>query len=324
VSLINKLKIVFGLCFLSLIFNFSFSNAQENDLFLIVSPSSPSPNQSYSVEAKSYQFDVSRAYFEWFKDGKKIDEGTGVVKKTFPGEKLGAQTNISVVSAENSASARISVNDIDFIINPLTYTPPFYNGSPLPTPGSVVEIYTIPHVHSGGLRISPQNLIFEWTLDKDPVQEQSGRGKNKFTFALPKTFLGANEVILKVGSLNGVISHEKRFVVEMRRPEIILYKQSSLLGKSALALSSFETKSGEEFAVAAEPFFFDFNSLTRSVVSWLANGAKISTGVEQNSFLLELSSQTGSESENNISFKIEDEKNVFQKGEAQINIKIQN
>ncbi|HEY4521679.1 MAG TPA: hypothetical protein VJH05_00885 [Candidatus Paceibacterota bacterium] len=296
--------------------------AQENDLFLVVSPSSPAPNQGYSVEAKSYQFDASRAYFEWFKDGKKIDEGNGITQKTFSGEKLGAQTKIIAVTVGNSASAQINVNDIDFIINPLAYTPPFYRGSPLPTSGSVVEIYTVPHIHSGGSRISPQNLIFEWTLDGNPIREQSGKGKNKFIFALPKTFLGVNEVTLKASSLNGAISHEKRFIVEMRRPEIILYKQSSLLGKSALAFSSFETKSGEEFAVAAEPFFFDIDSLFHSTLSWFTNGSKISSGQEQNPFLLELSSQSGSESENNISFKIENEKNVFQKGEGKINIKI--
>ena len=321
-SLINKLKIVFGLCFLSLIFNFSFSNAQENDLFLVVSPSSPSPNQGYSVEAKSYQFDASRTYFEWFKNGKKIDEGTGIVKKTFPGEKLGAQTTVSVVSADNSASEKISVNDIDFVVKPLTYTPTFYRGSALPTPGSVVEVYEVPHTYSGALRISAQNLIFEWQLDNQNIQEQSGRGKNKLTFALPKTFFGVNEISLKVSSLNGAIAHEKRTIVEMRQPEIILYKQSSLLGKSALAFSSFETKSGEEFSVAAEPFFFDTNSLFRSAISWLANGSKISTGVEQNPFLLELSSQSGNESENNISFKIENESNVFQKGEGRITVKV--
>src|SRR3989344_1761364 len=137
--------------------------AQENDLFLVVSPSSPSPNQGYSVEARSYQFDTSRAYFEWFRDGKKIDEGTGIVKKIFPGEKIGSQTTISVVSADNSTSARISVNDIDFIINPLTYVPSFYRGFALPTPGSLVEVYAIPHLYSGASRISASNLMFEWS-----------------------------------------------------------------------------------------------------------------------------------------------------------------
>lgn len=297
-------------------------SAQENDLFLVVSPSSPDPRQSYSVEAKSFQFDTSRTFFEWFRNGKKIDEGTGIVKKIFAGEKLGSQNKISVISANNSASANISINDIDFLINPLTYVPQFYRGAPLPTSGSIVEIYAIPHVFSGTSRVSSTNLIFKWSLDGTPVEEQSGKGKSKLIFSLPKTHLGENEISLKVSSLNGELTHEKTEKVAIRRPEIVLYKSSPLLGKSARALSSFETKSGEEFSVVAEPFFFDFNSILRGTFLWLANGTKISKGAEKNPFLLELSSQSGIESENNISFKIEDKENVFQKGEGRITIKV--
>jgi hypothetical protein len=265
---------------------------------------------------------------EWFKDSKKIDEGTGIVKKIFAGEKLGAQSRISVSASASGifyeASTVVNVNNIDFIVSPLTYVPPFYRGSPLPTPESIVEVYATPHLYSGNSRISSPNLIFEWKLDGKIIQEQSGRGKNKFVFSLPKTPLGENEIALKVSSLNGTIAHEKKEKVAIRRPEIILYKTSSLLGKSAQAISTLETKSGEEFAMVAEPFFFDFNSILRSTVSWFGNGTKISTGLEQNPFLLELSSSPGTESENKISFKIEDGNNIFQKGEGGINIKITN
>lgn len=302
------------------------SFAQENDLFLVVSPSSPAPNQGYTVEAKSFQFDASRAYFEWFKNGKKIDEGDGIVKKIFEGGKIGSQTRISVLVSANGNffedTAQISVNDIDFIVNPLTYTPSFYRGSALPTPGSIVEIYAVPHIYSAGSRISSTNLIFEWSLDGKIIQEQSGRGKSKLIFSLPETPLGENEITLKVSSLNEAASHEKIEKVEMRLPEIVLYKTNPLLGKFAVAISEFETKSGEEFAVIAEPFFFDFNSILRSTVSWLANGVKINTRQEQNLFLLELSSSPGLESENNISFKLEDKDNIFQKGEKRITIKV--
>ena len=142
------------------------TSAQENDLFLVVSPPSPSLSQSYSIEAKSFQFDSSRAYFEWFKDGKKIDEGNGITKKIFAGEKIGTQTRVGVVATSErntfSALADIQINDIDFVINPLTYVPAFYRGSALPTPESIVEVYAVPHLYSGASRISSSNLIFLW------------------------------------------------------------------------------------------------------------------------------------------------------------------
>lgn len=327
-NLDNKLKIL-GLCFFSLIFSFSFSNAQENDLFLVISPFSPSSGKSFSIEAKSFLFDTSRARFEWFKNGKKVDEGTGITKKIFEGEKLGSQINIEVTTSSIGGKfyktrTQIDINDIDFIINPLTYVPPFYRGQALPTPGSIVQVYAIPHIYSQGSRISLSNLIFEWKLDGNIIKEQSGRGKNKFIFSLPKTLMGENEILLKVSSLNGRSAYEKTERVRIQKPEVVLYKTSALVGKSPIAILNLEAKSNEDFAIIAEPFFFDFNSLLRSTVSWLANGAKINTGQEQNPFILELSSPAGTEFENNISFKVGDEKNVFQKGEGKINIKISN
>ncbi|MEK7502847.1 MAG: hypothetical protein AAB556_00185 [Patescibacteria group bacterium] len=296
---------------------------EENDLFLVVSPSSPAPNQGFSVEAKTFQFDASRAYFEWFKDGKKIDEGVGITKKIFPGEKLGTRTRISAVSAENSASADISVNDIDFIINSFTYTPFGYRGAALATPGSVAEIYAIPHIFSNGRRISSTGLTYEWSIEGSPVQEQSGRGKNKLTISIPKIPQGDVTVSLNVFSGEQLVAQKKE-KVEIHSPQIVFYKTNSLLGKGAKALSEFTSPPGAEFALAAEPFFFDFNSIVRGVVSWLANGTKIEPSRADNLFVLELSSAPNEESESNILFKIGDEKNVFQNKEGRINIKIRN
>lgn len=309
-----------------LFFNFS-THAQENDLFLVISPSSPSPGQGYSVEAKSYIFDPSRAYFEWFKNGKKINAGTGVAKKSFPGEKIGSRTTISVsVSADGKsfqASASISANDIDFIINPLTYTPFGYRGSALPTPGSFVEIYAIPHIFSGGKRLGTANLNYEWALEDSPIQEQSGQGKNKLTIAMPKTPQGDVDFSLEVFSGDQLVA-QKRERMEIYSPQIVFYETNSLLGKKQKALSELIAPPGAEFALAAEPFFFDFNSILRGVVGWLANGKKIEPARADNLFVLELKSPPNEESENSILFKIEDEKNVFQNKEGRINIKIIN
>ena len=301
--------------------------AQENDLFLIVSPSSPSPNQSYSVEAKSFVFDPSQAYFEWFKDGKKIDEGTGIVKKIFTGEKLGTQTTIKVSASSDgktfSASAQITANSVDFIINPLTYTPFGYRGSALSTPGSVVEIYAVPHIFSGGRRLNTTALTYKWALDDSPVQEQSGRGKSKLAVALPKTPLGEIAVTIDIFSGEELVA-QKRERMAMYSPQIVFYQTNSLLGKSNRAISELVAPPGTEFALAVEPFFSDFNSLLRGAISWFAGGAKIEPARADNLFTLELSSPSNEESENNILFRIEDEKNVFQNKDGRINIKIKN
>lgn len=299
--------------------------AQENDLFLVVSPSSPAPNQGFSVEAKSFVFDPSQAYFEWFKDGKKIDAGTGITKKSFLGEKIGSRTTISIsVSADSKffkTSESININDVDFIINPLTYTPFGYRGSTLATPGSIVEVHAVPHIFSGGKRLNPANLTYEWKLENTPIKEQSGRGKNKLAIMLPKTPQGETEVFLET-YLDGQLAAQKTTKIATHSSQILFYETSSLLGKRAKAVSELTAKPGTQFALAAEPFFFDFSSLLRGTISWFAGGAKIEPARAENLFTLELSSPPEKESESNILFKIEDEKNVFQNKEGRITIKI--
>ena len=321
-NLINK--ILFAILFLAPIAVFA---QEENNLFLIISPSSPIPNQGYSVEVKSFVFDQSQAYFEWFKDGKKIDEGTGIVKKVFAGEKVGSRTVISVsASADDKfyeALANISVNDIDFIINPFTYTPFGYRGAALATPGSSVEIYAVPHIFSGGRRLGTTGLTYEWVLDGSSVQEQSGRGKNKLTISFPKIPQGDVSVALNVFSGEQLVA-QKSETVSIYSPQVIFYETNSLLGKSARAISELIAPPGAQFALAVEPFFFDFNSIIRGAISWLANGSKIEPARADNLFVLELNSPQDEESESNILFKIEDEKNIFQKKEGRINIKIRN
>ena len=71
----------------------------------------------------------------------------------------------------------------------------------------------------------------------------------------------------------------------------------------------------------AEPYFADLNSVFESLISWFANDSKIPTS-EENPFLIELSSQPGTESENEILFRMENSKNPLQKGEGKVKIKV--
>ncbi len=321
-----KLKLIFGLCLWFLIFNFSF--AEENDLFLIVSPQTLTSNQEFQIEAKSFAFNASSAYFEWFENGKLIDSGTGISKKNFSGKKIGAQINIKVnASLEGkiySSNFLYTINDAELIVRPLTYTPPFYRGSAFASPGSIVEVYAIPHIFFGGQKINSSNLIFEWKIDGNPVKEQSGKGKNKFTVELPENLMGENVVKVKINSQNGLQTYEKSIKVLTQKPEIIFYGKNPLLGRTVLASSAFETQSGKDFSIVAEPFFFDIRSIVRASISWIIDGIKINSGQETNPFLLDLTSQTGTKSENNVLFKMGDEKNIFQNGEGKIIINIKN
>ena len=160
-----------------------------NDLILTVSPTSPKAGENITASAKSFAFDAARAKFTWFLNGKQTASGVGLVEQTFAAGRFGSEINVrvTVISEDGNfyeAETNISVADIDFIIHSLTYTPSFYRGAALPTPGSVVEVIATPHLFRSGERLRPQNLIYEWSLDDKTVASQSVGGKNKLALKL--------------------------------------------------------------------------------------------------------------------------------------------
>lgn len=299
--------------------------SSPNDFSLNVSPRSPRAGSSATVTARSFAFDGRRANFTWFLNGKRIDSGVGLSEKTFTAGKLGSEMNILVeaASAEGlsyEARAFVSVADIDFIINPLTYTPPFYRGAPLATPGSDVEIIAVPHLYSRNTRIGPQNLIYEWSLDKKPLPAQSGGEKNKILLRLADVRASEYEISLRVSAAGGEIFAEKDARVKTTAPEVIFYQTNPLTGFGSLALSSFFVRAGEQFSILAEPFYFSLNLLSGAELIWKANGEEIKPD-GQNSRLLNLEAPAGTESGADISATIKDAKLLFQNAEGRLNVK---
>ncbi len=298
------------------------------DLALDVSPSSPRSGSAFIISAKSFSFDMVRAKFTWFLDEKNIASGVGLKEQSFQAGKIGSEMNIRVeiISADGvsyEAGAKITISDIDFIIYPLTYIPNFYRGSALATPGSLVEIIAVPHLFFGGERLRAQNLIYEWSIDDKPFQNQSGGGKNKFSVKLADVGNSDYIISLKVSTLDGEISAQKSARLKTTQPEILFYETNALTGLKPAALNSFLGRAGDSFSILAEPFYFDLGSLARAKFNWSANGAAATpppAGGAKNPLLLELAAPANTDSQTIFDLKIEDRRALFQQAEALINI----
>lgn len=294
------------------------------DLTLVVSPKSPRAGETFRVEAKSFAFDRLRANFRWFRDAKLVASGVGLVEQEFAAGILGSAMNIRAVATSEEglsyeANIAVFIADIDFIIHPLTYTPSFYRGAALATPGSEVEIVAIPHLFRSGVRILPQSLIYDWEVDRKPVQNQSGGGKNKLTLALPDIGSGNYDISLKVSTLDGTISAEKSLFLKTFEPQLIFYETSPLTGMRPLALSAFFGRAGDTFSILAEPYFFALGHLKNAKTTWNANGVNLETPASTR--LLEVSAPVGSESESVFNFIIEAPRTIFQRAEASLSVK---
>lgn len=294
------------------------------DFSLILSPEFPGPGEKFSARAQSFLFDTVRADFEWFLGGKLISKGLGLTEQEFTAGKAGETMRIKVIAYPQNMSAftgnvTLPLSDIDLITHPLTYTPPMYRGASLPTPGSQVEVFAVPHLFSGGKRISNQNLIFEWSVDGGKILKQSGGGKNKLVLDIADLGFVENEVSLKVSSVSGSIAAQKSVRIKTVAPEILFYETSELTGKKPLAFSIFNMRSGGTFAIIAEPFFMALESLKIAKINWRVGGADLETTPE-NPRLLELAAPAGEQSESSFSLLIEDVKKIFQRVEAKLRV----
>lgn len=295
-----------------------------DSIILTVSPTSPRAGDGVTVNAKSFSFDTARAKFNWFVDGKEVVSGVGLVEYSFVSGKLGSETSIRVTATSEdggfyAASASVSVADIDFIVSPLTYTPSFYRGAALPTPGSITEIIAAPHLFRNSVKLKTPNLIYEWSLDNKTLPAQSGGGRNKLVLRLADVGSGDYTVTLRVSSPDNSIFVQKSARVKTASPEILFYAMSSLTGTGRRAVAFFAGRSGDQFSILAEPFFFGLDSLARAKFNWIANGEVIAETAE-NPKLLELTAPANVESQTLFSLLIEDGKNIFQRAESALNI----
>ena len=297
--------------------------SSPTDLTLKTSVKFPKAGEAFKVEAQSFAFDLTRARINWFLNGKLIASGTGLRAQEFTASELGSVMNIRVTAISEEGVGyesllSIFINDIDLILRPLTYTPNFYRGSPLPTPGSLAEVIAIPHIFRNGTRVSAANLIYEWKVDNTFLRNESGGGKNKLLLELADVGGGSYIVSVKVSLPGSGASAERTIRVKTASPEILFYKTSPLTGIRPLAFSGLGISAGEKISVSAEPYFFDLASLAKAAFSWLADGAPLEN--VKNPRVLELEAPAGSDSQGTFNLKIEDKKTIFQNADANLSI----
>lgn len=301
------------------------SQAAPEDILLFYSPKSPAPGSSITVEVKSYSFDADRANIQWFLNGKPLASGTGLTSQTITVGGLGSTMNINVSAIASgksySASLLIKVADIDIVVNPLTYIPPFYRGAPLASSASTVEIYAVPQLYSGGVFISSQNLVYEWELNRNKIPEQSGFGKNKIVLTLPDVGGMIHSIVVKVSDTSNTITAEKTAVIIPVKPQILTYESNPLLGRSSKMSYSYEVKNGSSISILAEPYYYDLGALASALISWSANGEKFAQPAGKNPLLLEIDAPPNSINITNFSLSLTNKRIIHQNAQASFNVK---
>jgi hypothetical protein len=251
-----------------------------SDLTVITTPQYPEPNSVVTLKLQDYAIDLNSSTITWTVNGKQAQSAMGATSLTLETGKPGTVSNVSVsVTPQGAARIQktltINPTSIDLVWEANTSVPPFYKGKALPASQSTIKVVALPHVFQNGKEIPTNKLVYAWTVNDDLMQSSSGFAKNVLMYAkdLIKT---TDEISVKISSIDGNISVEKKLSLGQVQPEIHFYEQGPLTG----VLYNTEINGGatlleQEASIRAEPYYFSREDFTASTLelSWMINGS---------------------------------------------------
>lgn len=255
-------------------------------LQIAVSPTTPGPGDDVVLSLSSSAADLNRSTISWTQNGRVVSSGRGIKTFRFTAGPLGSTAAIAVLvqTADGNrlrSQAVIRPAAVDFLWEADTYTPPFYRGKALPSPGSTIRITAVPHfVLSNGARLASSELVFTWVKDGTILGNLSGSGKETLETTVPSGFRPV-DIMIEVASLQNSFSVKKELRIIPEEPRVVFYERHPLLGVLYNnALPGTINLKAEETTVRAEPLYFSLNDLRGGRVAflWSLNGRSVSSG----------------------------------------------
>ncbi len=250
----------------------------ENSITIDVRPEYPGPNNDATVSLFSYSTDLGISNISWYINGTLIDRGPGLRELSF---KTGGSGEISAIRAVVTTptgetyekTLTVYPSAVELAWEALTYTPPFYKGKALASPGSIIRVVAIPHLTaSNGKEIAPENLGYTWSHGNTADQKASGLGKYVYYADGPALYLGA-PIKVRAYSTDNVLVAEGTITIPPTQPKVLFYQTSPLSGiEYGRALSGTFDAPDSEVTLKAEPYFFSMDNLS---FKWSMDGKQL-------------------------------------------------
>ncbi|MFA6340887.1 MAG: hypothetical protein WCX27_01430 [Candidatus Paceibacterota bacterium] len=270
------------------------SGSADQTLSISSSPQNPGANDLVDLEVSSYSVNLDAARISWYVDGTARTEGQGTKTFTVRAKDSGQTTIIKAVvetpdGTISEISKEITPAGVDLVVEPMSYTPPFYPGKALFASQGTVRIIAIPNVIISGKKASSKNLIFRWEKDDVIQSDSSGTGKDSLTVSGGVPIRDISVDVSVIDS-SGTVLAEGSKVISVNDPKIIFYENNPLygiLGNRAIS-DSYYLGQREEVKIIAKPYFFDLSSDSGSdsTYEWYVNGASVATTGRTNELIL--------------------------------------
>lgn len=255
----------------------------DSDVVVSIVPQSPGPNQNVSVSLNSYITNINSANITWRINGQIRSQGKGEKNFSFNTGAMNTTTTLSI-TITTSEGETLNKNytfrptEIDLIWESDGFTPPFFKGKTLFAHQNNLTVTAIPHIMSGGQRVSSGNLLYTWKRNGSVIENSSGFGKNSISIN--------GSLISRPIEISVEVTHPtsggrafKNTVVSPVEPFVAFYKKDPLYGieyQKAL-FGNLELTGSREMSVVSVPFLFGTENPEHSniVYRWNINGVPV-------------------------------------------------
>ena len=294
----------------------------SQNFFIELRPTdAPGVNQYVTAFLSGFGFDFNRSRITWTHNGKVVSRGTGVKEYSFTTGAIGSRETLSVSAVDSDGlphevALSFVIAEVDMLWKANTSVPFWYKGKALASSRSNVTVSAFPNLVSGGRKISAPNLVFNWTLDEDFKQSQSGAGKNTFKFLAGLGSEITHRVELEVSNLENSIVAKKTLDITTENPSVLIYEYDALSGpKTAFAFWGGRNGSifaGDEKSFIAEPFFFSRQNGGQEKLEylWIVNGQGADPGEPFN--ILRLKTTSDALDQSTIGVLVKNASNILQ------------
>ncbi len=313
---------VFYICLAYFVFS-GVTNAQISqnigvlEPHLTVEPQYPAPGERVSVTVNDYSTNGNNA-ISWTLNGTPLPDTANARTISFvTGEAYVAQNISAKLTTISGLSTVISKTVIpkylDIVVEPQTYTPPFYNGRALPVHNSIVRVTGLLHGQNGLVDASAHTYV--WKLNNIPIDGGPRRGGFQTLYTVPHG--RSHTLSLEVSDSSGQTVARRSVLVESGEVEANLYEVSPLYGLSHTVAPNPLQMIGNSLTLRAIPYNLDLRAIRDNVMTeWAINNTPVTNGSDRYEVTLDRSGFGKA----NVSFKVRNLESLLQGDETGVTL----
>ncbi len=277
--------------------SFSFAQTSTTDslssIRISVTPSNLRAGDSVVLTVNSDSLYLPSSKITWYLDGVARKE-TSNQSITIKAKDNGSNTSVRVVVETpdgiiKEASVEIVPGGVDLVVEPISYTLPFYKGKPYLISQGSARVVALADVTVNSIKMSVNDLTFKWFVGDNYLVANSGKGKNSM---IVNSVIPVKDIIVHVQVLDdlGNTLAETSKILMINNPKILFFENNPLYGVlyNQSISGNYYLGTNEELDVIAKPFSFSFMSDTslEAIYVWYINGGYISPSGKDNELVL--------------------------------------